>query len=73
MDYYTEAKRLVCELKVIEELKPKARYSKCRLKQEAQFWNSLYNKDWPDEKIKKEIKYIIEFELDKCREYNNIL
>jgi hypothetical protein len=25
------------------------------------------------EEIKKEIKYIIEFELDKCREYNNIL
>ena len=37
MDYCTEAKRIVHELKAKEELKPKARYSKCRLKQEAQF------------------------------------
>ena len=44
MDYYTEAQRLVYELK------PKARYPKYRLKQEAQFWNSLYNIDWRNEK-----------------------
>ena len=73
MDYYNEAKRLVHELKTKEELKPRARYLKCRLKQETKFWSSLYNVDWHDKKIRKEIELIIEFELDKCREYHNIV
>ena len=69
MDFHSEATRMVNELKV--PLKTSS--SRRQLIHEIAFWGSLYNVQWPNEGIKKEVYVMVELNLDQCRKLQWIL
>lgn len=68
MDLYNKAHALLNVKK--QQLKPEYSSSRRQLNRELTFWSSMYQVDWLDNGIRKEIEVIIELELETLKKYH---